>query len=157
MFLTAAEVALALAVPYWSRRFTESVVEYRLYQGHRRLRVHTLRFNVGRSEPAEAERLLMQHLSAHFEPDARLSAACQFDLLLRDAQRDEFYLWRANSNIRRAEGREDEVLRLNPAAIHAFYERARAVLPEDLNMYFTSSNVIVDRLLSRVFTFTPIS
>jgi hypothetical protein len=77
----------------------------------------------------------------------------EYDLLLKDQNSDSFYIWRANSNISRNIPNSEQTIQLNYDELYMFIQHAARVNPSDLDIFFNSSNVVVDRVLAVVFTF----
>ncbi len=154
MYLTEQEVNSVLESSYYTDPVTETVYHYRSYRGRAYVNVFTLRFNITRSfNESFVARHLLERLPTQYALQSNILGSIQYDLLLVNADRTSFYIWRANSN--RVHFNEQDEIRLSMsyANLMRFCQDSLRFHTPDLNAYFKSSNVSIDRVLALVYTF----
>jgi hypothetical protein len=157
MYVTETQLQQILQNPYFSNRATQSVVNYVLYRGHLNATVHTLRFN--NTHQLNNTNLLQQiatYLFSQFDMNTYLLCSISYDLLLVDQQTNSYYIWRANSNARSVSVTQDVYFILTYANLNRIINNAMHVYIPDLDIHFQSSNVVVNRIISFVFSFVKV-
>lgn len=146
--------------PYFTEPVTQSVVRYVLYRGHLNATVHTLRFNYTRNNVDEniVSRHLIDHLLTAYDLNVQLLGSISYDLLLVDPNSNpkSYYIWRANSNSATMSGNEETYFRLTYDNLFRFVRNSLNIHIPDLNIFFQSSNVVVEQVLAVVFSFVKI-
>ncbi len=154
MYLTEQEVNSVLQSSYYRDPVTETVFHYRSYRGRAYVNVFTLRFNITPSfNESFVVRHLLERLPTHYALQSNVLGSVQYDLLLVNPDRTSFYIWRANSNRVHFNEQEEIKLTLSYANLMRFCQYSLRFHTPDLNTYFKSSNVSIDRVLALVYTF----
>jgi len=82
-----------------------------------------------------------------------------YDILLESTSNHSppsYYIWRANSNQNTFDAPRETVLKLNPANIVRLASEAYPPLLAELNLFFQTSKVGINRILTVVFSFMPL-
>ena len=159
MYLTEEEINSIISTPFFTAPVTESVMNYAFYRGRMNATVYTLRFNL---TPTYSENYLIKfvldHLLKHFPLNNRVLGSIHYDLLLCNSNIDpkSYYLWRANSNQAHFDTEEETMFTLTYDTVYRFIRKALQVHVPSLNIYFSSSNVVIERALAVVFSFVKI-
>jgi len=158
MYLDRHQLNLVLQTPFFTQPVTENVVDYVLYRGHLNAKVHTLRFNL---IDGFDENRLIQHVLAylmrHYKLQTKLLGSINYDLLLSEPNTGSSYIWRANSNSSFAgTGGSELYFELTYNNVYRFVRDAARIHVSDLDIYFRSSNVVVERILAIVISFVKI-
>jgi hypothetical protein len=157
MFLTETELNQILQQPTFSLPVRESKVDYTFYHGKSKTQLHTVHFNITSQFNASFMVAYIQDTltSSPYQLQSTILASVQYDLILSNVKANPktFYIWRSNSNRTTLNVDQQENLTINYANINRFCENATHVNLADLNANFINSDVIVDRVLSIVFTF----
>jgi hypothetical protein len=155
--MTETQVQQILQNPYFSNLSTQSTVNYVLYRGHYNATVHTLRFNnTNRLNNTNLLQQIATYLFSQFDMNTYLLCSISYDLLLVDPSTNSYYIWRANSNARSVNVTQDVYFILTYANLNRFINNAMHVYIPDLNIHFQSSNVVVNRIISYVFSFVKV-
>jgi hypothetical protein len=159
MFLTEEEVKFILKKPFFSNPVTESDRVYVFYRNRENIQLYTVRFNI--TPTFSVNRMiatLQASLYQRFSAQTLLHVSVMHDLLLRDprANPNTFYIWRANTN-RQVIDLDDDIhdfeMSLTPLNVEKICHTLLDMNPEDFDIYFSTSSVSVDRVLSLVLTF----
>jgi len=156
VLLTERELNSILNEPFFSQPSTVNRTNYTYYRGRARVSVLTLRFNL---IPSFDKRAMIRHLidvlEKHFALQTRLLASVRYDFVLRSSQHNPptFYVWRANTNQAEFDENDEVLMNFTHANIIRFCQNAADVHMPDLNIYFSDSNVVIDRCIAVVFSF----
>lgn len=154
MYLTEAQLRIVLQNPYFSQPYTENTTNYVFYRGHINAIVHTLRFNVIDSLNEEyMMQTVLTYLMNLYDMGTELLGSVSYDLLLEDPNTKSYYVWRANSNSSFDFMRDEAMFPLTYERLYRLITTAYNVHVSDLNIYFSSSNVKVSRLVAVVLSF----
>lgn len=159
MYLTEEEINSILATSFFTEPVTESFMNYAFYRGRMNATVYTLRFNL---TPTYSENYLIKfvldHLLNLFPLNSRVLGSIHYDLLLchSNIEPKSYYLWRANSNQTHFDTEEETMFTLTYDNIYRFIRKALQVHVPSLNIYFSSSGVVIERALAVVFSFVKI-
>lgn len=128
--------------------------------------VTTLRYNVGPTfDPQNMIRSLIPTLENKYTPNSTLIVSVSYDILLESTSSGSsssntslpsYYIWRANSNQNTFDAPRETVLKLNPANIVRLASEAYPPLLAELNLFFQTSKVGINRILTVVFSFMPL-
>ena len=153
-YLSALQINQLLRNDWFTIPMSSHVHNYAMYRGRVHATVLTLRFNITRNfnEEFMIESVIQTTIN-QFSSQRTVLGLIEYDLLLKDRNSDSFYIWRANSNVARNIPNSEQSIQLNYDELYIFIRNAARVNPSDLNIYFNSSNVVVDRVLAIVFTF----
>jgi hypothetical protein len=82
-------------------------------------------------------------------------ASVRYDFVLRSTPNDpsSYYIWRANTNQAEFDENDEILMAYTHANVIRFIQNAADVHIPDLNIYFSDSNVVIDRCLAIVFSF----
>lgn len=160
-YLTETQVASILKTDHFSSPYTETITKYSLYRGRTNTNVLTLRFNLTGSNEfrlSKVHNILLQRVSFHFPSISELLTSVDYDLLLQDSSNSKasYYIWKANSNRHQFDQTRESVLAVNPTSLFHFVETLYLRDIDELNVYFTNSNVIVVQVLAVVCSFMPV-
>jgi hypothetical protein len=164
MYLSEHELNAILQTPYYSQPYSTSLMNYVLYRGRYNANVLTVRFNVQNELFNESflQSVLLAQAEEYYANDTNLRVSVFYDLVLENNPINEhkersYYIWRANSNRRTFNDESDEIfMSLNVPNLIQWVRQAVHVHLPDLNIYFESSNVTINRLLAIVFTFVKV-
>jgi hypothetical protein len=157
MYLNEHQLNMILQTPFFSLPMLESLVEYSIYHNRPNARVLTLRFNF---IPTFDENAMIQKVinlvTNYFSMNAKLVGSINYDILLlkRDSEPKSFYIWRANTNQRNFNIQNETQIMVNYPNVYQFCSNATNVNVNNLEANFYDSNVVIDRLLTVVFTFS---
>ncbi len=158
MYLTTEQLGPILKHHWFTTQTTESFVNYTLYNNRSQVKVYTLRYNL--QSPTYSSDTMIEDMitkvMTQFPKDESLVCNIQYDMLLVSNKENEvsYYLWRANSNQHTAT--EDVILPKEYDKLYLFGKKATAPDMNDLNVQFQSSSVVIAKLLTFVFTFSPL-
>jgi hypothetical protein len=104
MWIPAEQLDPVLKHHWFMSKYTESNLNYTLYNNRSQVKVYTLRFNL-RSQNFSHENMLEEMINkvfSHFPKAESIIGSIQYDMLLVSTKEDvpSYYLWRANSNQR---------------------------------------------------------
>lgn len=159
MYLTAAQVRSILDVPYFTQQATDSVIEYANYRGRFNAKVYTVRFNLTENfDQTFMNRFLINNLLVHFPLNTRLLGSVQYDLLLHNPTDEEnsFYIWRANSNQSNTQIGPETMFFFSYNNIFRIIQKAAQIHIPSLNIFFSTSNVVIERVIAIVFSFVKV-
>lgn len=159
MYLTEAQLHYVLQNPYFTEPVTQSVMHYVLYRGHMNATVHTLRFNsINPIDENMVTQTIMNHLMSMYDLNVHLLGSVSYDLLLVDPSSNpkSYYIWRANSNSATMLDNEETFFQLTYDNLFRFVRQSLGVHIQDLNIFFRSSNVVVENILAFVFSLVKI-
>lgn len=159
-YLTENQVASILQTAHFSSPFTETKTNYSLYRGRTNTTVLTLRFNLSGSNEfhvTTVHNILLQKLRFHFPTVVELLTSVDYDLLLKDASSttSSYYIWKANSNRHQFDQSRESMLAINAPSVYRFVEGLYLNDIDQLNIFFSNSNVIVLGVLAIVCSFMP--
>lgn len=162
MYLSRSELNALLKKSYFSTLLSKSVHQYALYRGHFNARVLTLRYSTLAPEFNETRMInsVLSEVLAFFPPSVKtVRGLIEYDVILQaqplDPVNPSYYFYRANSNVNPGPNPETLVA-LNHDALFLFIHQAAQILPTDLDLYFSNSNVSVERITSIVFSFISV-
>lgn len=159
MYLTNYQVQSILKNSFYSDFVTETDVKYVFYRGRMNATVHTLRFNFNDkfNENSMLEHII-QYLLNRYNLNTKLMGSIGYDLLLKDPNSvpTSFYLWRANSNAVHTLVDNEHFFDLTYNNLFRFIRSVTNINVNDLNIFFRSSNVTIERIVAIVFTFVAI-
>ena len=159
MFLDKNQLENVLKNSFFSQPFTESAVQYELYRGHLSTSVHTLRFNfTANFNEYFIVQTLIKYLFTHYIPNTQLIGSMSYDLLLKDPNSNptSYYIWRANSNAVHFSADNEFTLYLTHNNIYRLVQNCSIIHVPSLEIFFRSSNVVIERPLAVVFSFFKI-
>lgn len=157
MYLTPAQVQSILESPYFTQQATDSVIEYANYRGRFNAKVYTARFNLTENfNQTFMNQFLINNLLTHFPLNTRLLGSVQYDLLLHNPTDNSFYIWRANSNQNNTQIGPETMFFFTYNNIFRLIQNAAQIHIPDLNIFFTASNVIIDKVIAIVFSFVKV-
>ena len=140
-------------------RFTQfesfHVHRYALYRGRMNATVLTCRYNI-ESPQFTQDRMIesvIQRTMQQFANEQRIVGLIEYDIVLRKPNRDSFYIWRANSNVARHLPNAEQNLAVDFDELFLYIRNALLIHPVDLNVYFSTSNVNIEKIIAIVFTF----
>jgi len=143
-----------LRSPYYAAPLTENMLEYEFYRGRTKASVLTLRFNVTPTfHPGFVQQTILTTLMSRFPLQTKLLGSVHYDLLLVDRLSQSYYIFKANSNQRRFDEANERLFTLTYANVQRFTRDIADFNVGDLDVYFASSKVNVDRVLAVVVTF----
>jgi hypothetical protein len=155
MYLTEDQLEIILQTPYFTVPVTESTVQYSLYRGRFNIRLSTIRFN-----NTVDVRFMVQHvmntLLSMYNLNDKLLAVVGYDLVLHSPSHNSYYLWRSNTNQVQFDVANEESIVLNFNSMYRFISKGVNIDLPSLNTNFTNSNVVVDKIVSIVFSFIKI-
>ena len=156
MYLTLLELNALLRKPYFTEFSHKSSSQYALYRGHFNATVLTLRYSV-LSPAYDFENMLthtIRETIKFFSPHHKsVRGLIEYDLILKANEEESYYFWRANSNRAPAVPNSEATLAMTHNDIFLFIRHVNRLNPDDLNIFYTNSNVVVDRVVSVIFTF----
>ena len=158
MYMNEHEVRAVLQTPYYLLPVTETSIEYERYRGRLQCTVITLRFNL--CSPRYSNQFMLNYvqntLTDRFPMHTRMLASVNYDVLLLDPNSNpaSYYIFRSNTNRLHFNENDEITLSLTHANLHRFCHQADQVHIPDLNVHFAHSNVVIDRVLSIVFSFS---
>jgi len=160
MWITSEQLVPVLKHHWFVTKYTESTLNYTLYNNRNDVKVYTLRLNL-RSPNYTHEDMIdeMMHKVMNNFPEAEsLIGSIEYDMLLVNNKEDppSYYLWRANSNQRSDSSREETLLKKDYHQLYFFGRKATESNMSDLNIQFESSSVVIADLLTIVFTFSSV-
>lgn len=88
-----------------------------------------------------------------FANEQEIVGLVEYDIVLRKPNRDSFYIWRANSNVARRLPNAEQNLAVDFDELFLYIRNALLINPVDLNVYFRTSNVNIEKIIAIVFTF----
>jgi hypothetical protein len=159
MYLTISQVNQLLATPRYTVPFTESVLSYALYRGRYNAEVYTVRFN---NIPSLDEDFIFTHLYTElqncFPTKSHFQASIKYDLLLKNPRHDPitYYIWRANSNHYNFNENDEILLPHSQESLFQFVNNCTTIDIDRLDIEFQNSNVVVEKILSLVFSFVTV-
>lgn len=154
-YLSREELNQLLENPWFTQFYSSNVHHYAYYRGKLNATVLTLRYNLGSNqftEDAMIESVLSTTLQ-QFSNKRQVIGLIEFDLLLVQPDSNSFYIWRANSNVIRNLPTVEQTITLSYDALYLFIRNAAHTNPTDLNVYFSSSSVVISQIIAIVFTF----
>jgi len=155
--LTKHELNIVLKNPFFKKPFTESLVNYTLYQGKINASVLTVRFNItNQINENELVATLINSLMKHFSLNTRLLCSINYDLILSDHNQNSFYIWRANSNQTHYDIDEEMIFIFTYNNLYQIVQKATTIDMNSLNIYFANSNVVINKVISLVLSFVKI-
>ena len=164
MWIPAEQLGPVLKHHWFTTKFTESNVNYTLYNNRNQVKVYTLRFNLRNPDFSEENMLdeMMRKVMNNFPKEESLVGSIQYDMLLASSKAEppSYYLWRANSNQRMSfsggggDGIEEILLRKEYHELYLFGQRATKTNMSELQVQFPSSDVVIAEILTIVFTFS---
>jgi hypothetical protein len=157
MWIPAEQLDPVLKHHWYMSKYTESNLNYTLYNNRSQVKVYTLRFNL-RSQNFSHENMLEEMINkvfSHFPKAESIIGSIQYDMLLVSTKEDvpSYYLWRANSN-HRTLPTEETLLKKDHNQLYLFGQKAMEANLAELNIQFQSSDVVIQELLTIVFTFS---
>lgn len=156
MYLNQNQVRIVLETPFFTVPVTSSIVTYTLYRGKYNSTVHTLRFNLNNASVNEPfiTSYCTKYLDEYFTLHNRILTSINFDLLLSKDD-ENFYVWRANSNVSRFPT-DDFMLIFTFDNVYRLVTKAINTEITELNAYFLSSSITVKKILSIVISFVKL-
>jgi len=145
-----------IAAPKFRLPMTTTVTTYDRLRGQYRAKVITIRFNLIDSfNVSFMIRNVMAELEKYFNPSSNIACSIGYDFVLakRNADPPSFYVWIANTNRALFDDNNEIMLQFTPANINRFCQNAANVHVPDLEIDFYSSDCIIDRVLTVVFSF----
>ena len=140
----------------WFTQFESfHVHNYALYRGRVNATVLTLRYNI-ESPQFDQETMIenvIRRTMQQFSNEPRIVGLIEYDLLLRQPDMESFYIWRANSNVARHLPNAEQTIVVGFDELYLYIRNALQMNPVDLNVYFRSSNVTIEKIIAVVFTF----
>lgn len=158
LYLRHDEVQLILQNPLYTRPVTQNSSNYHLYRGRLKAEVFTIRFNLISDFN---ERFMLQTclnlLMNRYEEETPLNCSIHYDVLLATPDRQSFYIWRANTNRVHFDENDEILLNLNSPELVRFCQQALNFNISDLKLFFSNSNMSIDKIIAIVFTFVHVS
>ena len=155
-YMSEQELNAVLSDPFFTKPMTVNRLPYRFYRGRNRVTVLTIRFNLIPSFDKQSMfRQLLVVLDEHLNLQDRILGSVRFDLVLRHTHNEPttYYIWRANTNQAEFDENDEIAIDYTYANIHRFCQNAANVHIPDLNIFFETSNVVIDRCIAIVFSF----
>jgi hypothetical protein len=147
MYLNEHQLNMILQTPFFSLPMLESLVEYSIYHNRPNARVLTLRFNfIPTFDENAMIQKVMNLVTNYFIINAKLLGSLNYDILL--LKRD------SNTNQRNFNIQNETQIMVNYPNVYQFCSNATNVNVNNLEANFYDSNVVIDRLLTVVFTFS---
>ena len=159
MYLTRVELNTILKKPYYSNPVTDSLVKYAVYRGRVNADVYTLRCNITSDfNEDHMINLVITHVMSRFPIGQRLLGSISYDLLLVDPKSNpkSYYIWKANSNQTMLNTNGEILISLSHDNVFRFIQNSFRVDIPSLSINFRNSNVVVERLLTVVFSFATV-
>ena len=160
MWISAEQLKSVLKHHWFVTPYTESNLKYTLYNNRSNVNVYTLRLNL-KSPNYNHENMIdeMIHQVMTKFPEAKLLVgSIDYDMLLVNNKEEppSYYLWRSNSNQRSSSLKEETIFKKDYHQLYFFGKKATEVNLSELNVQFESSNVVIEDILTIVFTFSSV-
>ena len=162
MWISAEQLGPVLKHHWFMTKYTESTINYTLYNNRNRVKVYTLRYNL-RSPDYSHESMIddmMKRVMNQFPKAESVMGSFEYDMLLMNNNNKEdapsYYLWRANSNQQRASSVKETLLKKEYHQLYLFGLKSTEADMSELNLEFQNSNVVIADLLTIVFTFSSV-
>jgi hypothetical protein len=160
MWITSEQLVPVLKHHWFVTKYTESTLNYTLYNNRNDVKVYTLRLNLRSPNYTHEDMIdeMMNKVMNNFPEAESLIGCIEYDMLLVNNKEDppSYYLWRANSNQRSGSSREETLLKKDYHQLYIFGRKATEANMSDLNIQFESSSVVIAELLTIVFTFSSV-
>lgn len=157
VLLTESELNAVLKESFFTVPHTVNRTFYKYYRGRARVTVLTVRFNLIASfDKRTMMRKLLSILDENFVLQTRMLASVRYDFVLRSTPNNSpssYYIWRANTNQAEFDENDEILMTYTHANVIRFFQNAADVHIPDLNIYFSNSNVVIDRCIAIVFSF----
>ncbi len=150
------EALLSLLQNQWFTQFYSKHINfYKYYRGRHHAKVLTLRYNINSSQFSEEAMIesVIRITMDQFPNERQIIGLIEYDLVLMQPNNNSFYIWRANSNVHRNVSNNETVIALTYDDLYLFIRNANNVSPADISVHFRTSNVIVQNIISIIYTF----
>lgn len=159
MYLTKQQLDAVLATPFFTSPVTYNEMDYTSYRGRTKTSVHTVRFNL-RHKLVDQEFILqnlIDRLDSKIDLGANTYVSVDYDLVLSNGKKEQddasFYIWRSNSNQAHFEDENEPNFVFTYDNLFRLVRKASLMHIPSLEVYFASSNVVIDELIACVFSF----
>ena len=145
-----------IAAPKFTLPMTVTRTTYKRLRGQYKAKVVTIRFNlIAGFNVSFMIKNVMAELEKYFNPLSNIACSIGYDFVLakRNADPPSFYVWVANTNRAVFDNNNEIMLQFTHANINRFCQSAANVHVPDLEIDFHSSDCVIDRLLTVVFSF----
>jgi len=154
-YLTRLELIQLLKNRWFTETMSSHVHQYACYRGRINATVLTLRYNIhlpNFDEDSMIESVIRETMN-QFSSQRQILGLIEYDLLLMNPEPESYYIWKANSNVARNLPNSEETIALNYDDLFLFIRNESRINPSDLDVYFSSSNVVINKIIAVVFTF----